>query len=136
MATLHLQIVTPEAKIYDDQVEMVVLPGVEGELGILPLHTALMTQIKPGELQISRQGKKTFLAVGDGFAQITQDQVSVLTDLAVEADAIDEQKTQEAIQRAEEAIRTQSLVGEELEATQATLARSLAQLNLRKKRRG
>ena len=134
--SMHLRIVTPEAKIYDDQVDDVLLPGVEGEMGILPNHSALMTQIKPGELRIKKGGEIIPLAVGEGFVEITGDTISVLTDLAVKESDIDEQKTQEAVHRAEEALRAKTLVGEELEATQAALARSLAQLHVKRRRHG
>jgi F-type H+-transporting ATPase subunit epsilon len=133
---MHLRIVTPEASIYDDQVDDVLLPGVEGEMGILSNHSALMTQIKPGELRIKKGGQIIPLAVGDGFVEVTGDSVSVLTDLAVKESDIDEQKVQEAVRRAEEALRAKTLVGEELEATQAALARSLAQLHVKRRRHG
>jgi F-type H+-transporting ATPase subunit epsilon len=133
---MHLRIVTPEASIYDDQVDDVLLPGVEGEMGILSNHSALMTQIKPGELRIKKGGQVIPLAVGDGFVEVTGDSVSVLTDLAVKESDIDEQKVQEAVRRAEEALRAKTLVGEELEATQAALARSLAQLHVKRRRHG
>jgi F-type H+-transporting ATPase subunit epsilon len=134
--TFHLQIVTPEGSIFDGQVESVLLPGSEGEMEALPSHAKLMTQVQPGELRIKAEGKTTELAIGEGFAEVSQNQVIVLTDLAVKADEIDEKKTQEAIERAQNALRSQTLVGEELEATQALLARSLVQSNLRKKKSG
>ena len=99
MATLHLEIVTPDSKIYDEEVESVVLPGAEGEMGILPMHVPLMTQLQPGELRISKQGKTTSLAIGEGFAQVLPNKVSVLTDLATETEKIDEAKMEEAINR-------------------------------------
>jgi F-type H+-transporting ATPase subunit epsilon len=84
MATLKLEIVTPETKAYSDDVDMVVLPGVEGEMGIYPMHVPLMTQIKPGELMVTKGGQRSYLAVGEGFVEITQTSVSVLTDMAIE----------------------------------------------------
>jgi F-type H+-transporting ATPase subunit epsilon len=136
MAKLQLEIVTPEAKIFSEEVNSVVLPGSEGEMGILPQHAALMTQIQPGEVRITRDSGTISLAVGQGFAQIKDNKVAVLTDMAMKTDDIDETKTQEAIDRAQEAIRAQTLVGEELEATQAVLARSLVALNLKRRRHG
>ncbi len=133
--TFHLQIVTPEGSIYDGNVEGVLLPGSEGEIGALPNHAKLMTEVQPGELRITADGKTSTLAIGEGFAEVSQGVVTVLTDMAVKADDIDEQKTKEAIARAQEALRTQTLVGEELEATQAMLARSLVQFNLKTKKR-
>lgn len=134
--TFHLQIVTPEGSIYDGNVEGVLLPGSEGEIGALPNHAKLMTEVQPGELRITAGGKTSTLAVGEGFAEVSQGTVTVLTNMAVKADDIDEQKTKEAIARAQEALRAQTLVGEELEATQAMLARSLVQFNLKTKKRG
>ena len=86
MATLRLEIVTPEAKTYSDDVDGVVIPGVEGELGILPQHVALMTQLLPGELRITKNGQETRLAVGEGFVEITGDKVSVTLDLRGQTD--------------------------------------------------
>src|SRR6185437_10713744 len=100
-ATIKLEIVTPEAKTFSDDVDMVTLTGSEGEMGILPQHMPLMTQLVAGEI-IAKKGAETiFLAVGDGFVQVTGDKVSVLTDMAIEAEDIDEAKAEEARQLAE-----------------------------------
>src|SRR5208283_3233883 len=99
--SLKLEIVTPEAKVYSDDVDMVTLTGIEGEMGILPNHVPLMTQLVAGEI-VARKGQDTiFLATGDGFVQVTGDRVSVLTDMAIQADNIDEVQVQEALRRAE-----------------------------------
>ena len=83
MATLKLEIVTPESKIFSGDVDMVTVPGIEGELGILPQHVPLMTQLQPGELKISKSGQPdTYLAVGAGFVEVTGERVSILTDMA------------------------------------------------------
>ena len=71
MATLRLEIVTPEATTYSENVEMVVLPGSEGELGVYPRHVPLLTTVKPGELRIFKDGRATSLAIGEGFVEIT-----------------------------------------------------------------
>ncbi|MEO6848193.1 MAG: F0F1 ATP synthase subunit epsilon [Chthoniobacterales bacterium] len=134
MATLHLEIVTPEAKTFDDNVDMVVVPGTEGELGILPQHVPLMTTLAPGELRIVKDGKETILAVGEGFVEVTQDHVSVLTDMAIEESDIDEGKATEAIARAEAALREKALAGEEYVAVQSALLKSLAQLKVKRRR--
>ena len=104
MATLHLNIVTPEAKTFSDDVDMVVLPGIDGEMGILPMHVPLMTQLAPGELKVLQKGREFYLAVGEGFVEITQTSVSVLTDMAVKEEAIDESAVQTAIERAQAAL--------------------------------
>jgi F-type H+-transporting ATPase subunit epsilon len=134
MATLKLEILTPDAKIFEGDVEMVELPGAEGEMGILPQHEALVTELTAGELRIIQKGKTEILAIGEGFAEITGDSVGVLTDGAVHEKDIDEQIAEAAVKRAEELLKSNTLVGEELEATQASLARSLAQINVKRRR--
>lgn len=134
MATLKLEIVTPEAKVFSDDVEMVTLPGVEGELGIYPMHVPLMTQIVPGEIIVRKAGEDIFLAVGEGFAEITGDHVSVLSDMAIEAANIDEAKVEEARRRAEARL-AEKLSDEDAALVQATLARAAAQLKVKQRRR-
>src|SRR5438445_820457 len=100
MATLRLEIVTPDEKTFSDDVAMVVIPGIEGEMGILPQHVPLMTELKPGELKVTtRDGQNIYLAVGEGFVEVTQERVSVLTDMAVEEKEIDESAAAEAVRR-------------------------------------
>jgi len=136
MATLKLDIVTPEAKIFSQDVEMVFIPGVEGELGILPKHIPLMTMIKPGELRASNHGKITFMAVGEGFVEVTGESVTILTDMAVEEQAIDETAAAEAVKRAQEILRGEHIGDEEVAAVQATLQKSLAQLHVKRRHHG
>jgi len=133
MATLKLEIVTPEVVTFSENVEMVTLPGVEGEMGIYPMHVPLMTQIVPGEITVRRSGQDVHLAVGEGFVEITGESVSVLTDMAITADNIDEAKAEEARKRAEARL-AEKISDEELVAVQAALANSVAQLHV--KRRG
>ncbi len=133
-ATLKLEIVTPEAKTYSEDVEMVTLPGVEGEMGIFPMHVPLMTQIVPGEIAVRKNGQDFFLAVGEGFVEITGDSVSILTDMAVKAGDIDEAKAEEARKRAEQRLQ-EKLPDEEIAAVQAALAHSLAQLQVKRRQR-
>jgi F-type H+-transporting ATPase subunit epsilon len=135
MAKLKLEIVTPEGRAYQDDVDMVVLPGSEGELGIYPAHVPLMTQLVPGEVRIFKDGKQTELVVGSGFAEITHTQVSVLTDSAIEDESIDENVAEEAIKRAEAALKDKSLASEESAEAEAAIARSLAQLRFKRRRR-
>lgn len=135
MAKLRLEIVTPEGQAYQDDVDMVVLPGSEGELGVYPAHVPLMTQLAPGELRIFNEGKQTELVVGSGFAEITQTRVSVITDSALEDQFIDEKITEEAIHRAEAALKDKNLASEEVAEAEAALARSLAQLRFKRRRR-
>jgi F-type H+-transporting ATPase subunit epsilon len=134
MATLKLEIVTPEAKIYSEDVDMVTLPGVEGEMGIYPMHVPLMTQVVAGEVAVRKNGQDSHLAVGDGFVQITGDRVAILTDMAVKADDIDETKAEEARKRAEARLQ-EKLSDEETASVQAALAHSLAQLHVKRRTR-
>lgn len=131
--TLRLEIVTPEAKTYSEEVETVSLPGLEGDLGVYPNHTPLMTQIVAGEIRVAQNGQSKFLAVGAGFVEITGNQVSVLTDMAVQADNIDEQAAEEARKRAEKRLK-EKLSDEELASVKASLMHSLAQLKVKRRR--
>jgi F-type H+-transporting ATPase subunit epsilon len=136
MATMRLEIVTPEARAYSDEVESVVIPAVEGEMGVLPMHIPLVTAIKPGELVVTKSGKMLHMAVGEGFVEITQERVNVLTDMAIEEKAIDEAAAEAAVKRAQEALAGRDLGAEEEAAVQAALAKSLAQLHVKRRRRG
>ena len=132
-STLKLEIVTPEAKVYSDDVEMVTLTGVEGEMGILPHHVPLMTQLVAGEI-IAQKGKDSvFLAVGDGFVQVTGDRVAVLTDMAIQAQDIDEAQAQEALRRAE-ARMAEKMSDEESARVQAAILHATAQLKVKRTR--
>jgi F-type H+-transporting ATPase subunit epsilon len=133
-ATIKLEIVTPEAKIFSDDVDMVTLTGTEGEMGILPQHMPLMTQLVAGEI-IAQKGKDTiFIAVGDGFVQVTGDRVAILTDMAIEADNIDEAKAEEARQLAEGRL-AQKITDEEAAHIQAALAHATTQLKVKRHRK-
>ena len=132
--TLRLEIVTPEGIVYSDDVEMVTLPGVVGQMGIYPQHVPLMTQMVPGEIIVRKGGRDTFIATGEGLIDVTAHRVSILTDLAVEADRIDEAKAEEARRRAEARLR-EKLSDEEVASVNASLARSLAQLHVKRRQR-
>ena len=132
--TLRLEIVTPEAKAYSEDVEMVVLPGTDGELGVYPQHVPVLTTLKPGELRVFKSGGETSLAVGEGFAEITGDSISVLTDMALESTAIDESAAEAAVARAQAAMK-EDLGSEEVAAVQASLQKALAQLNVKRRQR-
>lgn len=131
--TIRLEIVTPQAKTYSEEVETVSLPGLEGELGVYPNHTPLMTQIVAGEIRVIQNSQPKFLAVGAGFVEITGSQVSVLTDMAVQADNIDEQAAEEARKRAEKRLK-EKLSDEELASVKASLMHSLAQLKVKRRK--
>jgi F-type H+-transporting ATPase subunit epsilon len=132
--TLRLEIVTPEGIAYSEDVELVTLPGVAGEMGVYPQHVPLMTQMIPGEMIVRKDGRDSFIATGGGLIDVTAKRVAVLTDLAVAADRIDEAKAEEARQRAEARLR-EKLSDEEVASVNASLARSLAQLRVKRRQR-
>ena len=136
MATLKLQIVTPEAKVLEEDVDFVQLPGAEGDMGVYPQHETLITELVAGELHIQKAGQTRVMAIGEGFAEITATGIGIITDGAINEKEIDEQAAEAAVKRAEDLLKNSTLHGDELEATQASLARSLAQLNLKRRRRG
>jgi len=136
MPTLKLEIVTPEAKIFSQDVDVVYIPGIEGELGILPRHIPLMTIIKPGELRVTASGQNTYMAVGEGFVEVTGSSVTVLTDMAIPDTAIDESAAEAAVQRAQEALKAEHMGSEEIASVQASLQKSLAQLHVKRRRHG
>lgn len=129
--TLKLEIVTPEALTYSENVDMVTLPGVEGEMGVFPNHVPLMTEIKAGEVILQKDGKTQFLAVGDGFVKITGNHVAVMTDMAIDADDIDLATAEEARKRAEVRLR-EKLSDEEIATVNAALANALAQIKVKR----
>jgi F-type H+-transporting ATPase subunit epsilon len=130
MATIKLEIVTPETKTFSEDVDMVTLTGTEGEMGILPQHMPLMTQLVAGEI-IAKKGAETiFLAVGDGFVQVTGERVAILTDMAIRAENIDEVAAEQARQRAEARL-AEKLSDEETATVQAALLNAMMQLKLK-----
>jgi F-type H+-transporting ATPase subunit epsilon len=132
--TLKLEIVTPEGKAYSADVEMVTLPGAEGEMGIYPEHVPLLAQVVPGEVIVRREGREESLAVGDGFVEITGSRVAILTDMALQAESIDEAKVEEARKRAEARL-AERLDDEEAAMVNAALAHSTALLKVKRRHR-
>ena len=132
--TLKLEIVTPEGTVYSEDVELVTLPAVAGEMGVYPHHVPLITQMVPGEITAHKGGRDVFLATGEGLIEVTGRRVSILTDLAVQADRIDEAKAEEARRRAEARLR-EKISDEEVASVNASLARSLAQLRVKRRHR-
>ncbi len=130
--TLKLEIVTPDAKTFSDDVEMVTLPGVEGEMGVYPQHVPLMTHLVPGEITVRKDGQDLYLAVGEGFVEITAEKVAILTDMAIRSEQIDEAKAEE-VRRQAEARLAENLDAEENARVSAALAQSLAQLNVKRR---
>jgi F-type H+-transporting ATPase subunit epsilon len=132
--TLKLEIVTPDATVYSQDVEMVTLPGVNGQMGVLPQHVRLMTQMVPGEMIVRKDGRDNFLAVGEGLVEVTNERVSIVTNMAVAVESIDEAAAEEARQRAAARLR-EKLSSEEVASVNASLARSLAQLHVKRRHR-
>ncbi len=130
--TIKLEIVTPEAKTYSEEVDMVTLTGVGGEMGVLPGHMALMTQLVAGEITVRKGGANTHLAVGDGFVQVTGERVAILTDMAIKADDIDEAAATEAMSKAETRL-AQKLGDEEAALVQAALIHATIQLKVKQR---
>ncbi len=133
--SLHLEIVTPEKKVFSDAVDNVYLPGADGELGVLPMHACLVTSLQPGELRYLHNGQVVTLAVGSGFAEVTQTKVTVLTDMALGEDEIDEQSAEEAIQRAQEKLQAveHSMDAEEVAYLQGVISKSAAAISFKRK---
>lgn len=134
MSLLHLKIVTPEKLILEEDVDQVNVTTLEGQVGILPNHTALMAKIIPGEMRIKRGSKEDIMASGSGFLQMENNTLTIMTDLAVEEKDIDERAVETAKKRAEEALE-QKLSDEEYATTVAILEKSIAQLKIKRRHR-
>lgn len=133
---LHLQIITPEKTVFDNEVDQISLPTEDGQITVLPHHTALMTSIVPGELNFKSHSKETVLASGFGFAQVAENDVKVLVDLAAPEEEIEEKRVEEAKKLAEEAIKNKHTLSEEEYATAAAnLQKALIQLKIKHRRR-
>lgn len=132
--TLKLEIVTPQAIAFSENVHMVTLPAIEGQMGVYPQHVHLITQITPGEIIVEKDGQDYFLAVGEGLVEVTGTSVSIVTDMAIPADKIDEAKVEEARERAAARLR-EKISDEEVATVNASLARSLAQLQVKRRRK-
>ena len=132
--TLKLEIATPDAMVYSDDVDMITLPGVEGQMGVLPHHIRLITQLVPGEIIVRKGGRSESLAVGEGLVEVTGQGVSIVTDMAIAAEKIDEAMVEEARKRAAERLH-EKLSSEQVASVNAALARSLVELRVKRRRR-
>jgi F-type H+-transporting ATPase subunit epsilon len=131
--TLKLEIVTPEAIAFSEDVEMVTLPAIGGQIGIYPQHVRLITQMVPGELIVTRAGRESLIAVGEGLVAVSGDRVEILTDMAIRAEELDAAKVEEARKRAR--ARREKVLDESVATLNASVVRSLAQLRVRKRPR-
>ena len=134
MAKTRLEIVTAEKLIYAEDVDMVVAPGVEGYLGILPHHTPLMTMLNPGELRIKKDREEISMAITGGFLEVRPDKVVVLADAAERAEEIDIARAEAAKRRAEERLAGKAPESD-LAQAQASLGRALIRLKVAERRR-
>ena len=133
---LTLEIVTPESSVYSDTIDSVVIPTVEGEVGILPGHIALLTQVADGELRVTKGNETKFLAVAGGFAQVGGDKVRVLAERAITEDKIDEHAVEEAIKRAEQQLKdAKNIDPQQYEHLQELVRYSGVQLAVKRRRR-
>ena len=135
--TLKLEIVTPESKIYSEDVEMVTLPGIEGQAGIYPNHVPVMTKVQAGEIVVSRNGNEEILAIGEGFAEITGEHVAILTDNAANSGDIDEAAAEQAKAKAEQRLQEGGDISEdEARALNQAIFYSQAQIKAKRRKRG
>ena len=133
---LTLEIVTPEAKVYSDTIDSVVVPTVEGEIGVLPGHIPLLTQVEHGELRVTKGGTTQWLAVGGGFAQIDGDRVRVLAEHAITEEKIDEHAVEAAMKRAEDELKAaKDMDPQQYEHLQSLVRYAGVQLAVKRRRR-
>ena len=132
---MMLEIITAERQVFSDEVDMVVAPGIDGQLGILPRHAPLMTMLKPGELTVRKAGEEDmYVAVSGGFMEVLGNRVSILADACERSDEIDEERAQQAVQRAQERLASRS-EDMELERVMASLRRAQVRVDLVRRRR-
>jgi len=134
MATMQLEIITAEQQVYRDDVDLVVAPGIEGELGILAHHAPLMTALQPGEILIRKDGEETYLAVTGGFLEVMGNKVTILADACERSDEIDEERAQVAVNRATEHMSSQD-ADMQLERAMSSIRRAQVRLNVVRRRR-
>ncbi|MBI2935439.1 MAG: F0F1 ATP synthase subunit epsilon [Chloroflexi bacterium] len=135
MPKMKLDIITAERVVYSDEVDLLVAPGIEGELGILPHHAPLLTFLKPGELRIVKDGQDHFFAVAGGFLEVMVNGVTILADSAERAEEIDLARAQSAMQRAQERLSRRS-ADIDLERALAAIRRAEARIRVARRRRG
>ena len=134
MAPMLLEIITAESRVYGDDVDLVVAPGVDGQLGVLPHHAPLMTMLQPGEILIRKDGEDIFLVVTGGFMEVIGNKVTILADAAERSEEIDEARAQAAVQRAQERVASQES-DIQLERALGSMRRAQVRLNVVRRRR-
>ncbi|MBI4299383.1 MAG: F0F1 ATP synthase subunit epsilon [Chloroflexi bacterium] len=134
MATMRLEIITAERVVYSEEVSVLVAPGIDGELGILPHHAPLLTVLQPGEMRVVKDGEESFIAVSGGFLEVLGNKVIILADTAERAEEIDSARAEEAMKRAQERVQSRS-ADMDLERALMALRRSQARLKVAQRRR-
>jgi F-type H+-transporting ATPase subunit epsilon len=133
---LTLEIVTPEARVYTDTIDTVVIPTTEGEIGILPGHIPLLTQVEHGELLVTKNGQTHLLAVSGGFAEVEGDRVHILAEHAITEEKIDEKAVEDAMKRAQQQLEdAKHLDPQQYEHLQSLIRYSGVQLAVKRRRR-
>lgn len=135
MAKLTVEIVTAERRVSQTEVDMVIAPATEGEIGILPKHAPLLTALNPGVMVLKNEGQEEVLAVSGGFLQVANNRVLILADTAERGEELDEQRAQEARAHAEAALKEAAKGSLQADAARAALQRSLVRLNVARRRR-
>ncbi len=134
MADMRLEIVTAERVVYSEDVSVLVAPGIDGELAILPRHAPLLTMLKPGEIRVVKDGEDSFMSVSGGFMEVLGNKVTILADTAEHVEEIDMQRAEEALRRAQESVAT-SASDIDLERALASIRRSQARINVARRTR-
>ena len=134
MPSMRLEIVTAERVVYSEEVDVLVAPGIDGELGILPRHAPLLTVLQPGEIRVVKDGEESYIAVSGGFLEVLGSKVTILADTAEHAGEIDIARSEEALKQAQESI-VSSASDSDLQRALASMRRSQARLRVARRRR-
>lgn len=134
MATMRLEIVTAERRVYSEDVDMLVAPGIDGQLGILPNHAPLLTALQPGEIRVDKDGEESYMAVSGGFLEVLANRVTILADTAERAEEIDIERAEAAVLRAQERIASRAS-DRDMQRALMSLRRSQARLLAARRRR-
>ncbi|MYC08431.1 MAG: F0F1 ATP synthase subunit epsilon [Chloroflexi bacterium] len=134
MATMRLEIVTAERRVYSEDVDMLVAPGIDGQLGILPNHAPLLTALQPGEIRVDKDGEESYMAVSGGFLEVLANRVTILADTAERAEEIDIERAEAAVRRAQERIAGRAS-DRDMQRAVMSLRRSQARLIAARRRR-
>ena len=135
MATMRLEIVTAERLVSSEEIEVIVAPGMAGELAVLPRHAPLLTVLRPGEIRVVKGGEESYIAVSGGFMEVMANRVTILADTAERAEEIDLQRTEEALKRAQEGVASAGSDAD-LARALAAMRRSQARMKVARRRRG